>query len=143
MAKTNKEICKRIYAAHKNVLDEIFSSVNDEKLPEGESENQPKQHFNISLQDLVEKKVLSLTDTLHSDYNGKHFTATLIQNDDLSVGIVCGGTEYETPSAAGSAVRDDKATNGWTFWEVKDSSGMSKGKLFEIRDQFLKAIFNS
>ncbi len=138
MAKTNKEICKRIYDVHKTVLDEIFSSVNDGKLPESESENQSKQHFDISLQNLVERKLLSLTDALHGDYNGKHYTASLIQNDD-SVGIVCGGIEYDTPSAAGSAVRDNKATNGWAFWEIKDSSGKSKGKLSEIREQFLNS----
>jgi len=32
--------------------------------------------------------------------------------------IVCNGIRYNTPSAAGVAVRDGGATNGWTFWAV-------------------------
>ena len=137
MAKTNKEICKQIYEAHKAVLDEIFSSVNEEKLPSGESENQTKKHFNVSLEELIEKNILKFTDTLHADYNGKHFAASIIKNEDSGIGIVCSGTEFDTPSAAGFAVTK-KSTNGWTFWEVRDQANQSKGTLFDLRAQFLK-----
>jgi hypothetical protein len=140
MAKTNKEICKKIYEAHKTVFDEIFSSVNEGKLPDVESENQTKKHFDVSLEELIERKILKITDTLNADYNGKHFTASIIQNDDLGIGINCNGTEYNSPSAAGFAVTK-KSTNGWTFWQVKDQVGQVKGTLSELRGQFLKEVF--
>lgn len=43
-------------------------------------------------------------------------TATVRADGSLDVA----GAIYPTPSAAGSAVRDNKATNGWTFWALSD-----------------------
>ena len=33
------------------------------------------------------------------------------------------GKRYDSPSAAGSAVRDGKSTNGWRFWTYKNDKG--------------------
>ena len=137
MAKTNKEICKKIYDAHRDVLNEIFSSENDEELPQGSSESQTKKHYGKTLQDLVENKQLNLTDKLHMVYNGKHFSASLLQNDDGSIGIVYNGIVYPNPSAACREARGTLTADGWKGWEVIDENGKSKKTLYEIREQFL------
>ena len=37
--------------------------------------------------------------------------------------ITWDGSTYQTPSAAGTAVREGKATNGWAFWAIESESG--------------------
>jgi hypothetical protein len=37
--------------------------------------------------------------------------------------ITMGGKTYTSPSSAGSAIRDGKSTNGWTFWKYKINKG--------------------
>ncbi|MBK9183729.1 MAG: DUF4268 domain-containing protein, partial [Ignavibacteria bacterium] len=39
--------------------------------------------------------------------------------------ILYNGIEHQTPSAAGSAVRNGKSTNGWGFWAVETKDGPS------------------
>jgi hypothetical protein len=41
------------------------------------------------------------------------------------------GTSYPSPSSAGCAVRDGKATNGWTFWRLADGRTLA-----DVRGEF-------
>ncbi len=50
--------------------------------------------------------------------------------------LLLDGERYPSPSAAGSAVRDGKATNGWTFWAAEREG--SAVPLATIRARFLR-----
>jgi len=56
---------------------------------------------------------------LYRKYKGKVHKAWVIGNGRIKYN----GQWYESPSAAGSAVRGGKVTNGWRFWKYKDESG--------------------
>jgi len=135
MAATRKEICLKIFKAHEDVLNEIFNCAKKERL-EPERENKQRQSYRISLEDLIQQGILSKTDTLHADFDGKHFAANLILNDDSTVGIVYSGNQYESPSRAAMVIKGG-AVNGWEFWEVKDANGQPKGFLAELRKKAL------
>jgi hypothetical protein len=51
------------------------------------------------------------------------------------VQIKYNGKEYETPSAAGKIVRDNKEVNGWTEWKVNKNGKLTT--LDQIRKQFI------
>lgn len=56
---------------------------------------------------------------LYRKYKGKVHKAWVIGNGRIKYD----GQWYESPSAAGSAARGGKVTNGWRFWKYKDESG--------------------
>jgi hypothetical protein len=56
---------------------------------------------------------------VYARYKGKEYKAWVCSNGTIKMD----GKTYSSPSAAGSAVRGGKATNGWVFWRVKDASG--------------------
>jgi len=55
---------------------------------------------------------------IYATYKKKDYKAWIKSNG----GIRFNGRIYDTPSAAGKAVRK-RATNGWVFWRYKDRSG--------------------
>ena len=133
MANTRKEICKKIYEAHKDVLNEIFSAADEiGRHPNSDAETTTKEHIGVSLENLVERDFLKLTDTLHKNVSGKLISAVLVKNDDAGVAIVVDGKEYTSPSRAANVVTG-QSINGWTFWEVKDEAGKPKGNLDALR----------
>ena len=138
MANTRKEICEKIYQSHKTILDEIFQAVDEiGRLPNADSEANLKQHIGVSLQQLVEKGVLDLTDTLHANRNGKPVAAALVKSDDDEIGIVYNGEEFTSPSRAAGAITGG-AINGWKFWEVRSDGGASKGTLDDLRTKVIQ-----
>lgn len=56
---------------------------------------------------------------LRCTYKKTEYRATV----DESGRIVIDGISYRSPSAAGSAVRGGKATDGWTFWKYRNQQG--------------------
>lgn len=44
------------------------------------------------------------------------------------------GSRYNSPSAAGKAVRNGKETNGWHFWALETPSGLVR--LSELRTRY-------
>jgi hypothetical protein len=139
MANTRKEICEKIYKSHKSILDEIFVAVDEiGKLPNDNSETSLKQHIGVSLQQLVEKGVLDLTDTLHGVRNGKIVSAALVKSDDVGIGIVYNAEEYASPSRAAGAITGG-SINGWKFWEVRSEAGKSKGTLDDLRTKVVQS----
>jgi len=58
---------------------------------------------------------------IYATYKGKDYKGWVANNGAIRVkGIK--GVIYDSPSAAGAAVRK-KSTNGWVFWKYKDESG--------------------
>ena len=68
----------------------------------------------VGIADLLAANLLLDGDNLVST-NGQWPAKARIEAPDA---IVYNGIRYSTPSAAGVAVRDGGATNGWTFWAV-------------------------
>jgi hypothetical protein len=52
-------------------------------------------------------------------YKGKLYKAILRKDGQIRYN----GVNYKTPSAAGSALRDGRATNGWQFWHYERAPG--------------------
>ncbi len=63
---------------------------------------------------------------LYATYKGKDYKARVGSTGRVRYN----GVYYDTPSAAGSAVRKGKATNGWWLWKYKDK----KGNIVRLRE---------
>jgi len=69
--------------------------------------------------DLPLKGLLRNGQGIYANYKGKVYHAVV-----YSSGLIrFGGKLYQTPSAAGMAVIDKGAVNGWAFWKYKDKGG--------------------
>ncbi len=132
MAEPNRELCKRIYEAHKEVLDEIFESVKG-GAPSRNTKGSKIHQSSISLSDLVRAKLVDVSVPLQATYQGNSHTATLQQEPSGGVAILVNGARYEAPSSAANAVTN-KSVNGWTFWKVGDGRTLDEvRKLFESK----------
>lgn len=56
---------------------------------------------------------------IYVTYKGKDFKAWVFRSGTIKYD----GKLYDSPSTAGSAVRDGRPTNGWSFWKIKDKNG--------------------
>lgn len=83
--------------------------------------------------DLIRAGDLEAGERLTSTQRSAPATAT-VQADGT---LTCDGTAYTSPSAAGSAVRGGKATNGWIFWAAEREG--SAVPLATIRARYLRA----
>jgi hypothetical protein len=61
------------------------------------------------------KGLFPKTVRLYAPYKGETYKAWLRRSGSIRFN----GETYDSPSAAGSAARGGKATNGWVFWRVK------------------------
>lgn len=70
---------------------------------------------------------LPIGTVLEARYKGQTYEATIVaEGDEKRYRLDDGsGRSYKSPSSAGSALRDGKATNGWAFWHVKGSAPTS------------------
>ena len=134
MALPNKELCLRIYRKYQDVFDEIFLSAR------GETPDLPEQRtvrtYNVSLEHLLNNRYLELTDKLRARYKKRTYEADLVQEDGV-VFIVFEGERYPSPSRVAKEIAE-RNMNGWTFWEVVDAEGRSKGTLDDIRRRYLE-----
>lgn len=83
----------------------------------------------VKLADLISRGLLSAGATLMCQREGRELTGTLLADGSIEVA----GATYRTPSAAGAAAKmamaggplpdSVKATDGWGFWQTKDSTG--------------------
>ena len=71
----------------------------------------------VTIADLIKAGLLKDGEQLFSTNGQWSAKATVVAPD----GIRYGGVVHTAPSPAGVAVRDGKATNGWTFWAVRRS----------------------
>ena len=59
--------------------------------------------------------------TLRATYKGATYRAWVKISGRIRLKL--DGKTYDSPSAAGAAVRDGKSTNGWVFWTYKNDKG--------------------
>lgn len=75
------------------------------------------------------KGLFKKTVWLYGPYKGVLHKSLLFQTGRIKFN----GQFYDSPSAAGSVARGGKATNGWSFWKVKNNDG-ELVKLGEFRN---------
>ncbi len=83
--------------------------------------------------DLIQAGLLHVGQTLEAAWTNKTFESATVREDGA---LIVNGVAYWTPSAAGSAVRGGKATNGWHFWKVSNGEGQT---LAALRDSVLQS----
>jgi hypothetical protein len=66
----------------------------------------------------IENRTLEPGTKLVARYKKRDYTAEVVQTED-GVRYRLNGTDYKSPSAAGSAVMGGNACNGWRFWSVE------------------------
>jgi len=131
MALPNKDICEKIYEAHKDVLDEIFLSIKGEA-PEGIRKRDKITTFNTTLTQMIKNGVLHMEDTLFAQYKGQEYLASLV-DDNETIKIKVNDEWYGSPSAAAAAITKT-SVNGWDFWRVRNSGNVQGGTLGELRE---------
>lgn len=130
MALPNKDVCEKIYAAHKDVLDEIFLSVKGEA-PQSISKTDKITTYNITLTQMLEKAIITIDDSLFAYYKGQHYVASLVNDNDV-IRIQVGSEKHKSPSAAAAAITNT-SINGWDFWKVRDKDNNQERTLGELR----------
>ena len=70
----------------------------------------------------IENRDLKPGTTLVARYKKQDYKAEVVQTDD-GVRYRLNGTDYKSPSAAGSAIMDGNACNGWRFWSPLGENG--------------------
>jgi hypothetical protein len=136
MAYPNKEICLKIYEAHKDVLDEIITAVKGEA-PVASASAIKVQRLGVAIGDLVESGVLQLNDTLHAHYQDTDYVATLKAGTDENVVIALSGKDFSTPTGAAKNIMK-REVNGWVFWNAKNAQGEDKGLLADLREKHIE-----
>ena len=134
MALANKELCKKIYEAHREALEEIFLSVKGEA-PELSTTRDKIKTYTVTLEDMIEQGLLNKEDRLVADYKGNHYRAELVnEGDEIKIKLLHDGNCYGSVSKAASAITE-MSMNGWAFWNVQSMDGVNKGKLRDLRDK--------
>src|SRR5690606_24749331 len=75
--------------------------------------------YTTTLADLINAGLIAPGTRLVSTYASAAADAT-VNNDGT---ITWDDATYATPSAAGCAVREGRATNGWAFWAIETPTG--------------------
>ena len=91
---------------------------DDEPTPRTRGRRTPTR-YTTTMSDLLAAGLLQPDTRLVSTYASAAADATV--NEDGT--ITWDGRTYATPSAAGCAVRDGRATNGWAFWAIETPTG--------------------
>ncbi len=66
----------------------------------------------------IENRDLKPGTRLVARYKGQEHTAEVVETDAGPRYRLTDGREFKSPSAAGSAIMDGKACNGWRFWSL-------------------------
>jgi len=75
----------------------------------------------------IEDRNLKPGTTLVARYRKKEYRAEVVAGEEGKVGYrLKDGWEFTSPSAAGSAVMDGVACNGWRFWTVESAEPARK-----------------
>jgi hypothetical protein len=89
-------------------------------------------YHGVTVQDLMAAGLISAQAQLTST-NGAWPASAHISETGA---VIFQGTTYKTPSAAGAAVKNGKATNGWDFWAVVTPTGQVR--LSALRARYLE-----
>ena len=90
-----------------------------------------QKFFGVGLDEIVAAGLLAPGTNLVSTVN-KWPGAGIVHQDGR---IEISGNLYNSPSAAGQAVKGGNRPNGWTFWAIATPDGVT---LADLRDRFLK-----
>jgi hypothetical protein len=89
----------------------------------------------------IEDRNLKPGTTLVARYKGQEHTAEVVKTEDGIRYRLADGSEFKSPSSAGSAVMGGNACNGWRFWSVAGEDGKAPKR--EPKVQALKATKGS
>ncbi len=84
---------------------------------------------------MIEDRKLKAGTKLVGRHKGKEYRAEVVAGEEGRVRYrLADGREFRTPSAAGSAVMDGVACNGWRFWSVagNDAGAKAEPKLAKV-----------
>lgn len=97
----------------------------------------PKQHFGVSLLDLIENGVISAEAKLELQWrrNGKIVEGRVLKDGHIEVHTNSGWKEYKSISTAATEIAGC-ALNGWKHWKIIDSDG-NRASLESVRDRYL------
>lgn len=98
----------------------------------------PKQHFGVSLSDLIENGVISDDAKLELQWrkNGEIIEGKVLKDGHIEVLTSSGRIEYKSISTAATEIAGC-ALNGWKHWKIIDSDG-NRTSLENVRDRYLK-----
>lgn len=97
----------------------------------------PKQHFGVSLGELLENGAISADAKLELQWrkNGEIIEGKVLKNGHISAYTNSGWKEYKSISTAATEFAGHQL-NGWTHWKIVESDG-SRTSLELIRDRYL------
>lgn len=97
----------------------------------------PKQHFGVSLNDLIENGVISANARLELQWrkNGEIIEGKVLNDGHIKVLTSSGWIEYKSISTAATEIAGC-SLNGWKHWKVIDSDG-NRTSLEYVRDRYL------
>lgn len=97
----------------------------------------PKQHFGVSLHDLLENGVINTEAKLELQWrrNGEIVEGKVLKNGHIEVHTNSGWKEYKSISTAATEIAGC-ALNGWKHWKIIDSDG-NRASLESVRDRYL------
>lgn len=107
-----------------STMEEVSIRFNDRKASKPKTVAPTKRGSTVTLKALLDQGILKAPVPLFRDYKG-HRLAAVLRSDGT---IEFNGNRYDNPSLAGSAARETiigrpASTNGWGFWQYKDSKG--------------------
>lgn len=109
----------------------------EDDLPQPGPAPHRKRSYSVTFADLLATGYLTAGETVTSTKTATPGTGTITVDGAITVNE----TAHATPSAAGSALRDGRAVNGWQFWAVeRDGSRLS---LSTVRARYLEATEQS
>jgi Restriction Enzyme Adenine Methylase Associated len=97
-----------------------FDTSTPEEQPSLAQKVKTSTFHGVTVQEVMAAGLLTSGDQLTST-NGAW---PAVGHIDDTGNVVYQGTTYPSPSAAGSAVKGGKATNGWDFWAVETATGL-------------------
>ena len=112
------ELKRLLVEDSKRVIDEILGVERKARKPRAirKKERAPERTTRAAkpLRGFFEKRT-----RIYASYKGETYRATVFTSGTVKFD----GQLYNSPSAAGKAAREGKATNGWSFWKTKNSAG--------------------
>jgi len=74
----------------------------------------------------IEDRNLAVGTKLVARYKGQDHTAEVVKTEEGLRYRLADGTEFKSPSSAGSAIMGGSACNGWRFWSVAGAEAKPK-----------------
>ncbi len=92
----------------------------------------PKVEKRVTIKNLIDAGILKVGQVIYGWYRDKRYEARILR--DGKIKLVHNGSEYDSPSAAGSGILH-YAVDGWTWWLTTKENG-EECKLDELRKAY-------